>query len=55
MVYRIGDCIDIAKAKDLNVTLVEDIDPTTGEVLPDDSICNKADIVRAFLRHLKSS
>ena len=24
------------------------VDPTTGEVLPDDSVCNKGEIVRAF-------
>ena len=47
--------MDINKAKTILSTLAEGVDPTTGEVLPDNSVCNKGAIVRAFyaiLNHL---
>ncbi len=47
--------MDINKAKEIIATLAEGVDPTTGEVLPDNSVCNKGEIVRAFyavLNHL---
>ena len=47
--------MDIVRAKEILSALAEGVDPTTGEVLPDDSICNKGEIVRAFyavLNHL---
>ena len=47
--------MDINRAKEIISTLAEGIDPTTGEVLPNDSVCNKGEIVRAFyavLNHL---
>ena len=47
--------MDISRAKEIIATLAEGIDPTTGEVLPDNSVCNKGEIVRAFyavLNHL---
>lgn len=47
--------MDILRAKEIISALAEGIDPTTGEVLPDNSICNKGEIVRAFyavLNHL---
>lgn len=47
--------MDINKAKEIISTLAEGVDPTTGEVLPDNSVCNKGEIVRAFyavLNHL---
>lgn len=47
--------MDIVRAKEIFSALVEGVDPTTGEVLPDNSVCNKAEIVRAFyavLNHL---
>ena len=40
--------MDINKAKEIISALSEGIDPTTGEILPDDSVCNKGDVVRAF-------
>ena len=40
--------MDIARAKEIVSALAEGIDPTTGEVLPDNSVCNKGEIVRAF-------
>ena len=40
--------MDIIKAKEILSALAEGIDPTTGEVLPDNSVCNKGEIVRAF-------
>ena len=47
--------MDIVRAKEIIATLAEGVDPTTGEVLPDNSVCNKGEIVRAFyavLNHL---
>ena len=47
--------MDINRAKDILSSLAEGVDPTTGEVLPDDSVCNKGEVVRAFyavLNHL---
>ena len=47
--------MDITKAKEIVAALAEGVDPTTGEVLPGDSVCNKGEIVRAFyavLHHL---
>ena len=47
--------MDINRAKEIISALAEGVDPTTGEVLPDNSVCNKGEIVRAFyaiLNHL---
>ena len=40
--------MDINRAKEIISALAEGIDPTTGEVLPEDSVCNKGEVVRAF-------
>ena len=40
--------MDITKAKEIVQTLAEGIDPTTGEVLPDNSVCNNGEVVRAL-------
>ena len=40
--------MDINRAKEIIVTLAEGIDPTTGEVLPPNSVCNKGEVVRAL-------
>lgn len=40
--------MDISRAKEIIEALAEGIDPTTGEVLPDDHVCNKGEVVRAF-------
>jgi hypothetical protein len=40
--------MDIRRAKEIVSILAEGIDPTTGEVLPSDHVCNNADVVRAF-------
>ena len=40
--------MDINRAKAIISTLAEGVDPTTGEVLPDNSVCNKGEIVRAL-------
>ena len=48
--------MDIARVKEIISALAEGVDPTTGEVLPDNSVCNKGEIVRAFyavLNHLE--
>lgn len=47
--------MDINRATEIISILAEGIDPTTGEVLPDNSVCNKGEIVRALyavLNHL---
>ena len=48
--------MNINQAKEIISTLAEGVDPTTGEVLPDNNVCNKGEIVRAFyavLNHLE--
>lgn len=40
--------MDLQRAKELLASLADGIDPLTGEVLPEESVCNKAEIVRAF-------
>lgn len=40
--------MDIVRAKELLCSLADGVDPFTGERLPDDSVCNQADMVRAF-------
>ena len=40
--------MDIIKAREILAALAEGIDPTTGEILPEDSVCNKGEVVRAF-------
>lgn len=45
--------MEINKAKEILSELAEGVDPTTGEVLPADSICNKGEIVRALYAVLK--
>ena len=46
--------MDIDRAKEIISALAEGIDPTTGELLPEDSVYNKGDIVRAFYAVLAS-
>ena len=40
--------MDIARAKELLTALADGVNPLTGEILPDDCICNQAEIIRAF-------
>ena len=46
--------MDINRAKEIISALAEGIDPTTGEVLPDDSVYNKGHVVRALYTVLSS-
>ena len=46
--------MDINKAKEILSALAEGVDPTTGEVLPDDSVYNKSEVVRALYIVLNS-
>lgn len=46
--------MDIIRAKEVISALAEGIDPTTGEVLPDNSVCNKGEVVRALYAILDS-
>ena len=40
--------MDMQRAKELLTILADGTDPLTGEVLPDDHVCNKGEIVRAL-------
>ena len=40
--------MDVQRAKELLTVLADGVDPLTGEVLPDDHVCNKGEIVRAL-------
>lgn len=40
--------MDTMRAKELLSRLADGIDPLTGELLPGDSVCNQAEIVRAL-------
>ena len=40
--------MDISRAKEIISALAEGVDPTTGEVLPSNSVCNQGEVVRAF-------
>ena len=40
--------MDILRAKELLISLADGVNPYTGEILPNDCICNQAEIVRAF-------
>ena len=46
--------MDIVIAKEIIAALADGINPITGEVLPADSVCNNADVVRAFYTVLNS-
>ena len=45
--------MDINKAKEFISALAEGVDPTTGEILPEDSVYNKGDVVRALYAVLR--
>lgn len=40
--------MDLQRAKEIIHTLAEGIDPTTGEILSPDHVCNRADVIRAL-------
>ena len=46
--------MDISRAKEIISALAEGIDPTTGEILPYNSVCNRGDVVRAFYTILET-
>ena len=46
--------MDVIRAKEIIAALAEGIDPTTGEMLADDNVCNKAEVVRAFYTVLQN-
>lgn len=45
--------MDINRAREIVAILSECIDPTTGEVLSDDNVCNKPEVLRALYTELK--
>lgn len=46
--------MDLQRAKELLSGLADGIDPLTGEVLPEDHVCNRAEVIRALHCVLKS-
>ena len=46
--------MDIVRAKEIISALAEGIDPTTGEILPEDNIYNKGEVVRALYTALNT-
>ena len=46
--------MEISRAKEIISALAEGVDPTTGEVLPENNVCNKGEVVRAFYTVLAS-
>jgi hypothetical protein len=46
--------MEISRAKEIISALAEGVDPTTGEVLPENNVCNKGEVVRAFYTVLSS-
>lgn len=44
----------LQRAKELLSGVADGVDPLTGEVLPEDHVCNKAEIIRAFHCVLKA-
>lgn len=46
--------MDINRAKEIIEALAEGIDPTTGELLSEDNVCNKGEVVRAFYSVLET-
>ena len=40
--------MDINKAKEIISTLADGVDPTTGEIMPENSVYNRGDVVRAL-------
>ena len=46
--------MDFNRAKEIIEALAEGIDPTTGELLPEDHVCNKGEVVRAFYSVLET-
>ncbi len=46
--------MDLIRAKEIISALAEGIDPTTGEVLESNHVCNKAEVVRAFYTVLEN-
>ena len=40
--------MDIARAKELLSALADGIDPFTGELLPQNHVCNQPEMIRAF-------
>ena len=40
--------MDLQRARKILETLADGVDPMTGEVLPEEHVCNRGDAVRAF-------
>lgn len=47
--------MDISRAREIVRTLADGVDPTTGEVLPADSVYNYPEVIRALFAVLEAS
>ena len=47
--------MDIIKAREIIRTLADGVDPTTGEVLPNESVYNSPDVIRALFALLDAT
>lgn len=47
--------MDILKAREIVRTLADGVDPTTGEILPAESVYNSPDIIRALFTLLEAT
>ena len=45
--------MDISRAKEIVRTLADGVDPSTGEVLPDESVYNSPEVIRALFTLLE--
>ena len=50
-----GDSMDIIRAREIVRTLADGVDPTTGELLPADSVYNSPDVIRALFTLLEAT
>ena len=47
--------MDIIRAREIVRTLADGVDPTTGEILPVDSVYNSPDVIRALFTLLETT
>ena len=55
MVTDRGKLMDIIKAREIIRTLADGVDPTTGEVLPKESVFNSPEVIRALFTVLEAT
>lgn len=50
-----GDSMDIIRAREIVRTLADGVDPTTGEILPAESVYNSPDVIRALFTLMEAT